>query len=510
MFARVFNAMDNRAESPFSRHIPMINSLTNSLSSYFAEYGQIRKKKGLMSWYKTVPELTALVNKVAKDIVTRWHFEPVRSGSNRNRIMQANKFAQEVALTKLMFSQVVDLLVTGDGFGWMGKVTDENIRVAIRKRIKSISSVSSGIISTKEAELLAERLLLEMKQESGLADTDGIDEDLLRPRKYRSVASSTMEIVYDQYDIGGYKQWVGMSQNNFTTEEIIHFTMMDVDGKVNGFTPVESMIVQLELLRNIWQNMLSLHRNGGVPDFIFSFKDMQPSDPMFEKLKDQIAKYRLVENKHGNLVFTGDVAVEALQQLDKMQFQDEGLYITGVMAMQWSIPRSAIPYIVGNANTKDDTGGNSDKDYGLNVEFFQKVYAETMNTQLWIPHFGVKLVFDKRYINSDIQEQAALQTKYNNLKLLSDMASRYQKSIRFDKFVSEIGLSEDDFEEAPEPIIDVNSTLNEQNPKSAMRSPAQQNNAEERRRQAVAVADSRGKPTGVGKESKFSGYPYVY
>jgi hypothetical protein len=396
----------------------------------------------------------------------------------------------------------------------MGKVSEDKLKETIEGSFRGrMLNTTKERLSASEIKRLTDSLLFELKQESGLADTEGIDEDLLRPRKYRSVASSTMENIYDQYDISGYKQWVGMHSEDFTPKEIVHFTMMDVDGKVNGFTPVESMIVQLELLRHVWQNMLSLHRNGGIPDFIFAFKDMNPNDPSFDKLVEQIRKYRLVENKHGNLVFTGDVNVTALQQLEKMQFQDEGLYITGVMAMQWSIPRSSIPYIVGGANTKDDTGGNSEKDYWSNVEFFQAVYAETMNTQLWIPHFGIKIVFDKRYINSDVQEQTAKQLKYNNIKLLNDMAGMYGKNIKFEKFTSEVGLIDDDFEkksEEPMPGMPISSTLNEQLPQSASRSPAQQGMAVEKRREQESIQASRGKPTGVGKETAFSKYPYTY
>ena len=104
----------------------------------------------------------------------------------------------------------------------------------------------------------------------------------------------------------------------------------------------------------------AIHKNGGAPDKIFNLKNLSVSSPAYKRIEDQIAKYRLAENKHGNMLFTGDLAVVDLQQMDEMQFKDLGLYITGLIAMQWGIPRSSIPFIIGGTNTKDDTGGNAE------------------------------------------------------------------------------------------------------------------------------------------------------
>ena len=99
------------------------------------------------------------------------------------------------------------------------------------------------------------------------------DEDVFMPREFRTVASSTMETLFDRFNIIGYKQTVQGRRILFDPDEIIRNSYLDVDGKVKGFTPLESAIVQLELLRFMWQNMLSLEKNGGHPDKLFILKN---------------------------------------------------------------------------------------------------------------------------------------------------------------------------------------------------------------------------------------------
>lgn len=512
-FARVFTALNTPYTSPFQKHLPMINSLTNSLYSYLSEYGQVRKKKELMAWYKRIPELTGLTNKVAKDIVGKYHFEAVGkdASTGRNRLLKANRFAAEVALRKTMLSHVVDMLVTGDGFGWIGKMSKSNLKELVDARLSEVRKIGKLEKKSLSSAIMDSLMpMLECKIENNIEDLTSIDEDLLRPRKYRSIASSTMEIVFDQYDIQKYIQWVGGNQQEFSTEEIIHFTLQDVDGKINGFTPVECVIVQLELLRLMWQNMLSIHKNGGAPDKLFVLEDIKPGTEAYSRIEQQLQKYKLVENKHGNMLFTGKVTVEELNQLDKMQFMDSGLYITGVMAMQWQIPRSSIPYVVGQANTKDDTGGNSERGYWMNIDFAQQIFAETFNTQFWMPYFGVKLVFDNAYVQHDVQIETANSLKFNNVKLVDDMAKSHGKQLTFEKLTELIGLHPDYFEEA-EQMMPVASTMNQQLSKDEVGKSDDKKNADNRKKvEQQNVIASRGiSPSGVGKE-KYAKYPYIF
>jgi len=508
--SKVFATVGNNNTNMVQRHLPMINSITSSFGGYFGQYGQVRRKKALMDWFKGIPEVTALISKVAKDMTSEYHFEAVVSPnrqSSRNKLLQANKFAQTVQYRSTMLSQAIDMLVTGEGYGWKGLLKDKQVKEAIRRTPSY--RVGKLFNTSKELKIVQDRVMLELKRTDALPDTQGFDEALLVPRKYRYVPSTTMENKHDKYDYTGYNHIVGSNTVEFTPEEIIHFDLMSIDGKPFGFTPLESVVVQLELLRQMWQNMLSLHKNGGSPDKIIIAENINPQSVAYKRIEQQLEQYKLVENKHGNMLFTGKVSIEDMQQLDKMQFMDMGLYITGLLAMQWQIPRSSISFIVGGANTKDDTGGNSEKGYWDNVEYFQQMFADVYNSQLWIPHFGVKLVFDKVYINKDVQKQTALMSKYNNVLTMSTILNSSEKQLSLKKKMEILEIEDDDMEDFEDPM-EKQARLGMGPAASGIGTPAQQpkdNDSEDKKNikkkkkdEQVGSMNSRGKPNGVGKE----------
>jgi hypothetical protein len=288
---------------------------------------------------------------------------------------------------------------------------------------------------------------------------------------------------------------------------------MKRDGRVTGFTPISSIIIQLEILRQMWQNQLQLHRNGGSPDKIFALENVNPSSPAFQRIEQEIKTFKQAENKHGNMLWTGKLTVHELQQLDKMQFQDVGLYVTGLIAMQWGIPRSSIPYIVGSANTKDDTGGNSERGYWDVIRKFQLVFADTMNTQLWIPKFKVKIVFDDKYINRDMQKSQTEMANLNNLLSMQNILMKYGKQLAMPKTLHYMGLTDDDLEDvdlqlAQEQMMATNpksangiGTTAQQSNRDIGSSDAHNNERAKKREEAVQSMSSRGTlPREMGKE----------
>jgi len=494
LFSRVFTALGSNPYSIAKRHLPMINAIVQAYSNNLWDTTQIGKKKTLMSWYKGIPELTALINKVARDIVGKFHFEPaIGSGSGRNKIIKANTFAQKVMFRKQLFSKAVDILVTGEAFGWIGKLKDEDVA-------KEVAKITRRYFKGKEAKEIARNIFLEIKAEESISTISRIDEDMLKPRKYRTVPSSTVEIIYDQYDVKGYRQIIETNAEEFTPDEIIHYTLMDVDGKINGFTPVESILTQLSLLREMWQNQLSLHKNGGQPDKLFILKDIQPNSPAYKRIEEQLEGFKLAENKHGNMLFTGNVDVKELQQLDNMQFKDLGLYVTGLIAMQWQVPRSSIPYIIGGTNTKDDTGGNSERGYRDNIKFAQELLADIMNTQFWIPYFGVKIMFDSNFVQQDVARESATQLKLNNVITMDRILRSNGKKLSLNKKIRLLGVTEADLEDTKEEYDNAAAEgIDNQLPKSEIEGSDDRRNIANRRRQEQQnIIQQRGtKPNGI-------------
>jgi len=176
------------------------------------------------------------------------------------------------------------------------------------------------------------------------------------------------------------------------------------------------------------------------------------------------------------------------------------------MAMQWQIPRSSIPYIIGGTNTKDDTGGNSEKGYWRNIEFAQMVFEESMNTQLWIPYFGVKLVFDNTFVQQDVQVQTARQLRLNNILLENQLLGIGMKQLAVSTIQRELGRTDDEIEEKKEdPLLmgEPQSTMNQQLSKNEVNDSSDKANIRKRKkREQQNLADRGQKPNGVSKELK--------
>ena len=487
--------------------LPMLNEVSANLRTYFTGQSQTTKKKTLMRLYKTTGEVNAIVNKVARDLTANFHFEPV-SGTGPTLVKKANRFALTTGYRRIKFSEAVDKLVTGESYKWIGMLTDKQIHSSALKHICKYKGIEK-----KEKNKLAEYFvdhINELKQTDELGVMQGFNEEILEPQKLNYLASSTMENMFNAYGITEYIQSIDMTHPvAYTLPEVIRSTYMDVDGKVSGFTPLESIIVQIELLRFMWQNMLSIHRNGGSPDKIFVLKNTDVNSPSYTRIKEQLEKYKLVENKHGNMLFTGDVSIEEINQLDKMQFMDMGLLITGLLAMHWQVPKSSIPYIVGGTNTSDDTGGNSEKGYWDNIECMQQIDAEIDNSQLWIPHFGVRLVYDKTYVQKDVQEETAKQLKINNAITMEQLLKTSKVRLSQEKKIQMLGLTSADVEEIPleeqeQEIAKQQMSLDKQPPKDANDSVGAQNQAKKKRDEQAASTRSNSPSTGVGKEAQVS------
>jgi len=418
----------------------MINSLVvPQLSDNYMGWSQMGIKKRRMQWYKSIPEITALLNMVAEDVVGSYHFEPVeKKQSNRNRVKSAEEFAMNNRYRRVLLAREIDKVVTGESFGWLGKIKKEQIKEALSDSMKRKYGIHS-----KEVNMMSSIAYINLVNKQFKIN----DEDLLRPRKYRYIASSSMNIIHDANDILGYQQNVNGQIVDFSPEEIIHDMFYETDGKVNGFTPVESLMLQLELLNLMWRNQWALQKKGG-PDRIVVLKNEVVNSVAYKKIEQQLKDYNVIEESHGNMLFTGDISLENFQQLDAMQFKEVGLYVTGLIAMNWCIPKSRIPYIVQGSNSKADIGGSAESAYWKRIESEQDRVSEIENMQLWIPYFGVKLVWDKEYKQDEVVENTAEQLRLGNIEMTNKLLSQYQLKLSKDQLLRKMNLDEDAVEES--------------------------------------------------------------
>lgn len=403
-----------------------------------------RKKKLYMNLYNKITEFNAIINMVASDIVGKAHFEPFESNSGRNKILDAEHFALNNQLTEVELSQIIDILVTGEGYAWYTGIDTAQLKTVLDNSFKRKFGLKSS--ESKEYSDKAFLKLLEFKGKY-------LDEDYLKPRKLLYMASSTVDNIHDMHDIISYVQSVNGITKEFKPSEILHLTFAKVDGKITGFTPTPTLIPQLELLDMMWRNQKSLQANGVSGSKIFNFENLHVGSNEYQRIHEQLTQYRSIENKHGHMLMTNKLNVIDLDNPESMHFKEVGLYVIGVLAMHWNIPKGRIPMIIGGTNTKSEVGGGAERSYWMNVERMQDRFLSLWNTQFWIPKFGVKRVFDKDYKQDEVAEQTALQLKLNNLKFMNELYRSVDKQLSKDKLMLMLGHNDKDLMPAKEPEL---------------------------------------------------------
>lgn len=478
-----------------SKGIPRFNVPygTNITESIFGS-GNLNIKKSMINLFKTIPELNALVTMVASDIVGEYDFVPLdEKKSGRNKIKAAQKYAVDNDLTGVMLAQTIDGLALGEGYAWMKGISSQDLK----EIVDAIVLRKIGMNNLEMKEEIANKAFLRLVEQKDKY----LDESLVQPRLLRYIASSTMDIDSDDKEIKRFVQKVGVTIEYFKPEEILHLSFLQVDGKPFGFSPVSTLFLQLDLLKLMWKNQKALQTNGGSPGKIFAFEDLKVASPAYKRIEEQLTEYSVPENQYGNMLMTGKLNVVDIQKPESMMFKDVGLYVTGVIAMHWCIPKSRIPFIVGGTNTANDVGGTSEKTYWISVERKQDRLAQLYNAQLFIPKFGVKLVHKKDYQQDDVAENTALQLRLGNLEMMNRLLAQDKKKLTLPKKLILMGLEEDHVEDVSDEELNSMATgMLRQNmlpQREVTRGSEDQNVSDQKKREQLQTTKNRGKPLGV-------------
>ena len=149
---------------------PLLNATIVGTSSSFgiprpANYNR------LWDYFKETPELISLVSAIVTDTLS----DGYKLDGPQTRVDRATKFLEDNDFDTLMEEWVYDALITGNGYLWKGRVTDEQV-------YDEVSSYAQNRGYPKEA-------VSEMF--SQVYDEVAFDE----PQKLGVVASSTMSII---------------------------------------------------------------------------------------------------------------------------------------------------------------------------------------------------------------------------------------------------------------------------------------------------------------------------
>ena len=395
-----------------------------------------RQKKQLVEWFKTRPELNSPVFARVNDTIKDVDFYDKDGKALKPLIRKrAEAFWRDNFMDDRMKSVWSDAIITGEGFGWKGRLNKRQLKEAINSVTKGMDNLNGLNIKELKDELLVKAM----------------DEDSQLLRLFDYVASSTMEIDHDETNITGYTQQVNATTQQFSKDEVIRFPFSNINGEVNGYTPVLSLASELILIWFIKENMLSYMRNNGVPKKVFSLTEELANSANHQYLISQLQDFGAVQNRHGNLVLTGKVDIKDLEEKIKdMDYKELALYVTSNVAYALQIPVSRIPYMIGKAQSAGDAGGLAESGYWSMIEADQRKIENLLNSQMF-EKMGWIIRFKKQHKIDDLRETQAMSMKADAIEKLQNLLqSGFKKKLSVKKVISLMDLNDDDLEDIPE------------------------------------------------------------
>jgi hypothetical protein len=384
-------------------------------------------------WYrlKRTPELLSVIHILITDILgerVQW-YDTDGLALTLKEERKAKKWWRDNTGKEVISAMLFDAFLTGDGYLWKGKLEENEVKEAVTKAIAEIG-VELSPLQVKELYLKAVQ-----------------DEHIKETKKFDYVASSTMHIIHNQLEIYGYEQVVNTMSAQFTPEEIIHYRYMTVNGEVNGFSPAKALLMEILLLTAIKENMMAWMENGGAPNKVFVLPKEFANSPNHQYMIEQLRKYKRVQNRHGNLVFTGELSIEDLQGSPKdMEFKELALYITSNLAFSWQIPVSRIPYLIGSAATKGDSGGLGEAGYWNKISSVQDTLEDLLNSQLFEP-MGWNIRFNRKYKQDEIRDAQRDMMRADAISKFQEIFAKLGKQPNENKILELMGWNKEDIEE---------------------------------------------------------------
>ena len=438
MVLSISNFLSSRKEHPIQKRpllnsIPYLNGKTNNTGNRF-------NYKQFWHWFQTRPEVVGIISLLTTDIIgDRPEFvSPDGKPLGRNKRLQAEKFWKENRVKETVKAILFDMFVTGDGYGWIGRLSADQRNAKLKEIV----------------DIFAKKTKLSTKEASSLFIKATQDEDLKKPKKFDYIASSTMDINNTYQEILGYTQTVNGINIEYGPEEIIHFRLNTINGMVQGFSPMEALVAELVLLSLVKENMVSFMRNGGAPSKIFVLPDEIASSQNHQFLVQTLQRYNAIENRNGNLVFTGDVKVENLAESPKdMEYETLALYIVSNMALAYNIPVTRIPFLIGKSATSGDSGGLAESGYWNMISEKQDLVEDLLNLQLFEP-MGFSIRLNRKYKQDEVREAQVFMNNANTLTVVESIYRQKGKQLSVSKINEILHISEDDLEElSPEQMM---------------------------------------------------------
>jgi len=339
---------------------------------------------------KNSPEIISIMQAVIDDIIgsgVRMRYVG-RTGNSQNpgkrSINDAEQFWKRNKET--IANSIMDAMAMGDGYIYKKTLDNEEATKAITNYIDQKHDFNN----------LAMKALAVNEVKASVAD------NLNETRDLEMVPASTIEHEIDEFgNIERFEQDIGVDEYDLNPEKVVHHSYLQLDGKTYGFTPVAAMFAELDMLANAKDYNGVKFDNAAVPNKVFKLPNDGPKGQNFQMVKETVKKYRQLKNKHRDLVLTGDIEIEDLNDSDEMEFRELAEYITRVLALSWGVPPSRIGGVIGSNGATESA--MAQEGYNKRIKRMQDKYETLLNQEIFEPLFSVNIEFKDPDIKSEIR-----------------------------------------------------------------------------------------------------------
>ena len=263
---------------------------------------------------------------------------------------------------------------------------------------------------TETVKEIASKYYKEFNINTKINTKEFLDEDYNGVSSIEIVPSSMTRIKHDQFKILKYVQRDKLQpgvEREFNPEDIIHFKYMDIDGSVYGYSPMEAGYTSIRTINAIQDYGWYYFENGAKIDRVWIYKGT-PNKEYWDKFQENVGQYISNRKAHGHLFAAGaeDIKSEKLNEItEEMEYRQLAIHSVGRLAFSYNMPADMLSSILGK-DIKPTAGSSDVEDAGYyrNIERSQEYRENLWNSQLWIPHFGVKMHYQRIFKQDQIRQ----------------------------------------------------------------------------------------------------------
>lgn len=351
------------------------------------EYGEDAVFKRI----KNSPELISIMQAVVDDVlgsgIKRFNYVGRTDNADNpgaRNVQDAKRFWEENK--EVIAEYLMDGMAVGDGYLYKKGLDEEEAEAELSSFVKSEFDFNHDMYEEKATEIL-------LKQAQD--DIEGTEE-------LQVVPASTVKHDIDEFgNIERYVQEIQGEEYELNPEKVVHHSYLSLNGSTYGFTPVAALFAELDMLANAKDYNGVRFDNAAVPNKVFKLPDDGPEGQNFEMVKETVKKYRQLKNKHRDLVLTGNIEIEDLNNASDMEFQELIQLIQRILVMAWGVPPSRVGGVMGQDGATESA--MAQEGYNKRIKRLQDKHQTILNNEIFEPLFNVRIEFNDPDIKSEIR-----------------------------------------------------------------------------------------------------------